>query len=206
LFDELKEEPSRYSRDELYRLYLESRRRYSAKDDAPTAFPRVCVLCRKAVIRSYYQYARNTGAKYVFLGINEWAALSRSATSLSSVGQFSGIRRIDPCRDGNEIVIIHLPFVMNASLARNADILASDGWSRPFGEHMVETNVNSCLLAKVTERAFYEGIGFHPDSTRLGREVTVGFLRRSEALDALSRLSRVPWSARDMLKYSGILS
>ena len=205
LFDELVASPSKYTQDELYGLYLESRQHYSAKDDVSSLFPRICVLCRKAVIRSYYGYARRAGVKYVFLGINEWAALSKSAVRVGSVGQFSGIRRIAPYADGQEIFIIHLPFVMDASLAKNTDILTSNGWIRPFGEHMVETNANSCLLAKVTERAFYQKLGFHPDSTRLGREVTVGFLRRGEALDALSRLSRVQWTATEVLRFSGIL-
>jgi len=205
LFESLERSPSSGESREFYRTYFESRRHYSVKDDTPTAFPRVCVLCRKSVIRSYYDYAQSIGAKYVFLGMNEWAELSKSANPDGSVRHYSGFRKIDPNGDGTEIVIVHLPFVMGASLAKNSDALAKSSWRMPYGERLVETNANSCLLAKVTEALFFEKLGFHPDSTRLGREVTVGFLRRGEALEALSRLSCVPWGAREILRYAGIL-
>ena len=182
--------------------YNNSRKLYSVKHTQPSAFPRVCVLCRKSVIKSYYDAATSRDAKYVILGLNEWANLS---CSCEGSRQFSGFRRIAPDSGSKPVYIVHLPFVLNFSLTKVEANLAQLGWSLPFGEDVVESNSNSCLLAKAAEADFCRYVGFHPDSTRLSREVTVGFLRRGDAIQALSHISSVPWTVRDTLEYAGIL-
>lgn len=182
--------------------YLDSRCHYSTKDTRAMAHPRVCVLCRKAVIRAYYDVASRTGARYIFLGMNEWASLSASATGVDT-RPYSGFRRI--AVDGRKpVFLIHLPYILKSTLSRNSHVLRDAGWKVPFGEQLVETNANSCLLAKATESIFLRYAGFHPDSTRLSREVLVGFLRRADALRALSRISFLPWTASEVLSYAKI--
>lgn len=188
--------------DELRTIYSLSREHYSAKDTSALEHPRVCVLCRKAVIRSYYGLAKQHGAKYIFLGINEWATL---AASQSGKHQYSGVRKLSPEGDDRSVYVVHLPFMAGASLSRTTAVLAELGWSLPFGESLVETNSNSCLLAKASEIDFARCAGFHPDATRLAREVVVGFLQRAEAIHALSQLAISPWSVRSTLQYANIL-
>lgn len=197
-------ERNELSQAEFMEAYEQSRRRYSAKDTTPRSHPRVCVLCRKAVIRSYREIAKRTGAKYVFLGMNEWAHLAQSANAPLPSFDYSGFRRIS-LPEEEEIVVVHLPYIVGATLSRSWMRLTAKHWELPFGEELVETSGNSCLFAKVTEVPFANMTGFHPDSTRLSREVTVGFMRRAEALRALSLVSPVSWNARELLKYSGVL-
>lgn len=200
-FDELR--ATNISNETFFEAYLESRKHYSTTDKSIIPFPRVCVLCRKTVIKTYYAHARQIGAKYIFLGINEWAGLSQ--TSQGQYRSFSGIRKLAPYGDESAVYIIHLPFIIKSTLTNKAATLINAQWEPPYGEDLVETNSNSCLLAKASEEAFFKATGFHPDATRLSREVSVGFMQRLEALNALSKISVVPWTVRQVLQYANIL-
>ena len=190
-------------KDDYSETYNFTRKHYSIKENVSAPYPRPCVLCRRIVIRSYYELARQHGARFVFLGINEWVNLADT----SRTGDFnvSGIRLLQPTPDSEPVYVVHWPFVAQTNLEINRNRLEILGWEPPYGEDLVEANANSCLLAKVTERDFARVMGFHPDSTRLAREVTAGFLPRSEALTALASVHRTLWSAREVLEYAKIL-
>ena len=83
--------------------------------------------------------------------------------------------------------------------------LAKLGWKPPEGEDLVESNSNSCLLARSTERMAKRLLEFHPDSTRLAREVTAGFISKNQALAALKKIHPYKYTAREVLQRAGIL-
>jgi hypothetical protein len=201
LYDKIRE--GDVSASALYNLYVESRRHYRSHDHFRMPYPRVCVLCRKSVIKSYYEHAKLVGAKYVVLGINEWANLA--GAEVGGGVKCVGVRRLSPEGHDRAVYVVHLPFLLGATLSKNLKLLEDYGWTQPHGEDLVESNSNSCLLAKSTEKLFIDALGFHPDSTRLSREVAVGFLSRSEAAHALSQVADLPWTPREVLQHAEIL-
>lgn len=72
--------------------------------------------------------------------------------------------------------------------------------------HNVQSNAASCLLASAAEKPLYDNLGFHPDSTRLAREVTVGFLTKKEAKKALKTAKKVDYSIPQILKKAKLIS
>ncbi len=46
---------------------------------------------------------------------------------------------------------------------------------------------------------------FHPDSTRLAREVTVGFISKKQALKALGKIHPYKFTPRQVLKKAKII-
>ena len=48
-------------------------------------------------------------------------------------------------------------------------------------------------------------LGFHPDSTRLAREVTVGFITKKQALKALGKIHPYKDTPRQVLEKASIL-
>jgi hypothetical protein len=48
-------------------------------------------------------------------------------------------------------------------------------------------------------------LGFHPDSTRLAREVTVGFITKKQAQKALNKVHNYNKRVRRVLKEAGVL-
>jgi len=48
-------------------------------------------------------------------------------------------------------------------------------------------------------------LGFHPDSTRLAREVTVGFITKKQARLALDKVHRYNQGVGQVLKQAGII-
>ena len=48
-------------------------------------------------------------------------------------------------------------------------------------------------------------LGFHPDATRLAREVTVGFISKKQAKLALNKIHNYNKSVRQVLKEAGII-
>ena len=48
-------------------------------------------------------------------------------------------------------------------------------------------------------------LGFHPDTTRLAREVTVGFLTKAQARKALAKTHRATEGLRRTLVEAGII-
>ena len=164
-------------------IYMENRRHYSVKYTTPMPYIRSCQLCRKTVIPAYYREAVKRGISLVVLGINEWTALSQQS------GKFmvSGIRRLQPEPDLPVVYIVHLPFLLRLSRLEMKSVLDKIGWQKPNGEEFIESNCNSCLFAAATMDKARHMLGFNPDITRLSREVTVGFITKDEAKQALLR-------------------
>ena len=150
------------NRDACRDLYSLNRKHYSVKKECPMPFLRSCQLCRKAVIPAYYGEALSRGIKYVILGINEWTHLS--ATTVSS-----GVRRLQPFADKPPVDIVHLPYLLGRTLDDTAETAKAAGWQPPRNEEFVETNGNSCCLARAMQAPFQQILGFHPDTTRLAR-------------------------------------
>lgn len=180
---------------DFIRLYQNNRKEYSVRSIAEMAFVRSCQICRKTVIRAYYQEALNQGAKAVILGMNEWTGLSNN--------QFHAIRKLKPY-NCDPVYIIHLPFLLQNKITDTAEILTKLGWKAPEGEFLVESNANSCLFAKATEEKARKMLGFHPDSTRLSREVTVGFITKDQAEKALEKKNKSDKSVKEILEEAGI--
>lgn len=69
--------PDSLSTQELFRYwYLSARNHYSVRDRTVLPYVRPCQLCRKVVIKAYYQEAVQRGVKLIFLGMNERTHLS----------------------------------------------------------------------------------------------------------------------------------
>lgn len=183
---------------EAYRsLYVRNRQEYSAKSVATVPFVRACQLCRRTVIRAYYAEAVRRGISVVVLGMNEWAGLSGY--------QFTAIRKLQPSADRPAVYVVHLPFLLGHTVYQTAEILDELDWRAPDGEVLVESNANSCLFAMATEERAKAMLGFHPDSTRLSREVTVGFITRDHAKNALSKPHPSDLSVRQTLEKARVL-
>ncbi len=196
------EKPSEALKGKFRRLYAEGRKHYSVK--YPHAFPfvRTCQLCRRVVIRAYYAEAVKHNIPMVVLGINEWAHLSQSGTKHI----YSAIRKLKPYTDKPAVYIVHSPFLFQRKAADTKNILKKMGWWKlPKGERLIESNANSCLLARAAEKKATEMLGFHPDSTRLSREITAGFITKQQAKKALRNIHESPYSVRGVLQRAGIL-
>jgi hypothetical protein len=79
------------------------------------------------------------------------------------------------------------------------------GWKIPRGEKFIESNANSCLFARAAENKARKMLGFHPDSTRLAREVTVGFISKKQAERALDEIHHSSDSVRKILTKAKVL-
>ncbi len=180
--------------------YLQGRRAYAVTSEAVIPFVRPCQLCRKTIIRAYVDTAYSLGSDTVVLGMNEWVNLSDPASK-----PVSGIRRLQPFPDRPPIYIVHLPFLMRLSLSDLHENLSEVGWEPPPDEDLVESNANSCFLARATESIAERLLGFHPDTSRLAREVTAGFLGKTEAKHALSKTHRTHMTIGQILVNSGII-
>ncbi len=182
-------------------IYAHNREHYAITCKHPMPFVRSCILCRRLVIRAYHALATEHGIKTVALGMNEW-------TGLSSIGTKAGIsamRELRPSKKGPSVTIVHVPFLFRRKRKDTAKILKKLGWKAPMKESFVESNANSCLLAFAMEAKAARLLGFHPDTTRLAREVTAGFLTKTEARHALATTHPSPHSARAILRKAGLL-
>lgn len=185
-------------------LYKESRQHYSVKDNTVMPFVRSCQLCRKVVIRSYYGEAVKRGISVVVLGINEWTGLAQ--TSAKGVGDIekqkhlSGVRKLQPTPDSPPVYVVHLPFLMRMSRKDTERTVRLFGWEEPANEDFIESNSNSCLFACAAEEKARRLLGFHPDITRLSREITVGFISKEEGRKALAKRHHYPHTVRAILQ------
>ena len=187
------------TKEEFRKIYSEGRKYYSVKDNIIFPFIRPCQICRKIVIKAYYEEAISKGVKIVFVGINEWASLSS--------GYYSAIRKLKPYKDKPEILIVHLPFLLQTKYEDIIPILESMKCKEFVLETKVETGGNSCLLAKACEKRAKEMLGFHLDSARLSREITVGFIKKEIAKKALEHGERdFEISVRKVLENAKILN
>ena len=178
-------------------IYSENRNHYSAKCRHAPVFIRSCRICRRIVIRAYYAEALKHNVKAIVLGMNEWAGLSKN--------KFSAIRKLKPYKNKPAVYIIHLSFLLQRKISDTNKILRKLGWKKPRGESIVESNSNSCLLARAVESKARKLLGFHPDTPRLAREVTVGFISKAAAKKALNKIHDYKYSVRQVLKNAGIL-
>ncbi|MDO8557606.1 MAG: 7-cyano-7-deazaguanine synthase [bacterium] len=200
--DLYEEKPSEVLKEKFRTLYAEGRKHYSVKCQHALPFVRTCQLCRRVVIRAYVAEALKRNISMVVLGINEWAHLSQSG----SKHIFSAIRKLKPYTDKQVVYIVHSPFLFQRKAADTRKILKKMGWWKlPKGEGLIESNANSCLLARATEKKAIEMLGFHPDSTRLSREITAGFITKEQAKLALSKAHHSRYSVRRVLRRAGIL-
>ena len=188
---------SSFLRSEFRNLYQEGRKHYSVKCGHAFSFVRTCQLCRRVVIQAYYREAVKRGIRILVLGINEWTGLSKN--------KFTAIRKLQPFKNKPAVYIVHLPFLLGRKSKDTRTILKKLGWSIPKGERFVESNSNSCLLARAAESKATKMLGFHPDSTRLAREVTVGFITKKQAQRALTKNHPYKLSVREVLRKARIL-
>ncbi len=204
LMAELYDQPESLTlKDRFIKLYKQGREHYSIKCKHARPFVRTCQLCRRTVIRAYYVEASSRKIKAIALGANEWAGLSGAE---NGKGEFvSAIRKLQPYKNKPPVYVIHLPFLLQRNIQDTKKILKKIGWKEPVGENLIESNSNSCLLAEAAENKTRRLLGFHPDTTRLAREVTVGFLKKEEAKIALEKVHEYKYSVRDVLKGAGLL-
>ncbi len=201
---ELYSQPDSPELAETFRTwYIEGRRHYSVKCSHKIPFVRTCQLCRRLVVRAYYAEAQKHGVRVIILGINEWAGLSQNNQSKKFV--FSGIRKLQPFKRKPPVYIVHLPFLLQRTIKDTEKVLKKIGWVIPKGERLIESNANSCLFALATESKAKKMLGFHPDATRLAREVTVGFITKKQARQALEKVHTYNKSLKQVLKEAGIL-
>lgn len=192
------------TKKEFFFHYLNGRNHYSAKCTHAVPFVRVCQLCRHTVIRAYYAEAVKRGINLIILGMNEWAGLSQKRSSKKY--KISGIRKLQPFPDKPSVYVVHLPFLLQRKSKDVRKILKKLNWALPKGENFVESNSNSCLLARAAENKTKRMLGFHPDSTRLSREITVGFITKKQARKALQKINNCKYSVRQVLEKAGILN
>jgi hypothetical protein len=190
-------------REKFRKWYVEGRRHYSVKCGHSLPFVRTCQLCRRLVIRAYYGEALKRGVQLVIIGINEWAGLSQDSKSKKII--FSAIRKLKPFKDKPAVYVVHLPFLLQRKIGDTRKVLNRLGWKIPPGEAFVESNANSCLFARAAENKARRLLGFHPDATRLAREVTVGFVTKSQARKAIAKIHNYPYSVRSVLKKAGVM-
>ncbi|HLC51794.1 MAG TPA: AAA family ATPase [Candidatus Nanoarchaeia archaeon] len=185
------------------KFYEIGRKHYSVKCKHSPIFVRTCQLCRRMVIRSYYREALKRGVNVMILGINEWTNLS--AAQKGSEYKVSGVRKLQPTKNKPPVFVFHLPFLLQRTSKDTKRILNQIGWKPPNGEDFIESNSNSCLYARSTERMAKRLLEFHPDSTRLAREITVGFITKKQALKALGKIHPYKYTPRQVLERAGIL-
>ncbi|MFB9739286.1 hypothetical protein ACFQE4_00095 [Streptomyces thermocoprophilus] len=191
--------------EEAFKIaYREGREHYSIKCDHALAFVRTCQLCRRLVIRGYSKLANDLGIDHVVLGINEWAGLSASVKNGEE--QYASAVRVLRPEGGHPVNVIHLPFMFSRTVSQTYELLDKHGWVAPRGERLVEANWNSCMFAGAANHRAKGLLGFDPDTTRLSREVTCGFLSRGEAAAALERAQGLRTTVREVLERAGVLS
>ncbi|MBI5065184.1 7-cyano-7-deazaguanine synthase [Candidatus Woesearchaeota archaeon] len=200
----LYEEPFNFETKKKFKKSYEiGRKHYSVKCNHSPVFVRTCQLCRRMVIRAYYGEAIKRNISAIILGINEWTNLS--AAQKGKEYKVSGVRKLQPEKNKPPIYIFHLPFLLQRNSKNTKRILNKIKWRPPKGEDFIESNSNSCLYARSTERMAKRLLEFHPDSTRLAREVTVGFITKKQALKALGKIHPYKFSPRQVLKRAKIL-
>lgn len=174
---------------QMFRVtYVRNRAKHAITHDVVLPYVQSCILCRRAVIRSYYELALRQDIPLIFLGMNEWAYQEKT--------HLSGIRQLCPQRGKPVVRVVHLPFILRQSL----------NWRVPMHEDLIETNNNSCLFAAATNPMATRMLRFHPDTTRLSREITAGFLTKDQARSALLKPPRPSPPLSEVLATAGLIS
>lgn len=192
------EELTEKSKEKFREIYNEGRKYYSTKQQIVFPFVRPCQICRKIAIKAYYEEAVKRNIKVVFIGINEWASNKNN--------KYSAIRKLKPFENKPEVYIVHLPFLVGRKYEELPEILERIGWKREEGDHEVDTGGSACLLARACEKKANEIMGFHLDSARLAREITVGFIDKTKAKEAIKNGNReTEYTVKEVLKRGNII-
>lgn len=192
------EELTEKSKEKFKEIYNEGRKYYSTKKQIVFPFVRPCQICRKIAIKAYYEEAVKRNIKVVFIGINEWASNKNN--------KYSAIRKLKPFENKPEVYIVHLPFLVGRKYEELPEILERIGWKREEGDHEVDTGGSACLLARACEKKANEIMGFHLDSARLAREITVGFIDKAKAKEAIKNGNRESeYTVKEVLKRGNII-
>ena len=192
------EELTEKSKEKFREIYNEGRKYYSTKQQIVFPFVRPCQICRKIAIKAYYEEAVKRNIKVVFIGINDWASNKNN--------KYSAIRKLKPFENKPEVYIVHLPFLVGRKYEELPEILERIGWKREEGDHEVDTGGSACLLARACEKKANEIMGFHLDSARLAREITVGFIDKTKAKEAIKNGNRESeYTVKEVLKRGNII-
>ncbi len=192
-FNRMAELYSRNKKEEFIKDYLTGRKDYRG-------VVRPCWVCRKILIRAYYSEALKHGVRIVALGINEWTSLKQSTSRKDYI--ISAVRKLKPFPNKPAVYVVHFPFLTQTKLSDTKKVLKKMGWNY---YRSVQSNASSCLLACAAEKSSYDNLGFHPDTTRLAREVTVGFLTKQEAKKALMKARKCEYSVSQILKKAKLI-
>lgn len=179
---------SRNKREEFQKDYQKGRKDYKG-------VVRPCWVCRKIIIHARYAEALKHGVRVIAIGINEWVSLKK--TTSGKRYKISAIRKLKPFADKPAVYIVHFPFLMQTKFGDTKKVLKKIGWNY---YQNAQSNAASCLLACAAEKQSAEHLGFHPDTTRLAREVTVGFLTREEARKSLKGVKQCQYTIPQILK------
>lgn len=161
---------------------------------------RPCWVCRELIIHARYFEAIEHGVSVIATGLNEWTTLKQ--TTKKNKFKISALRKLKPYKDMPAVYIVHFPFLIQSNLKDTKKILKIIGWNY---YQNVQSNAASCLLAQVAEKQLYDNLGFHPDTTRLAREVTVGFLTKKEAKKALKKPIKSARTIPEILKKARLI-
>ncbi len=191
-FKKMAELYKRNNKEEFFRDYKNGRKGYRG-------VVRPCWVCRELIIHAQYFEALKHGVNIIATGINEWTSLKQTTK-----GKFklSAIRKLKPFKNKEAVYIIHFPFLIQAKLKDTKKALKKINWNY---YNSVQSNAYSCMLAHSAEKTLYDNLGFHPDTTRLAREVTVGFLTKQEAKKALSKTIKPNLSIPQVLKKAKLI-
>lgn len=162
---------------------------------------RPCWVCRELIIRARYFEAIKHGVNVIATGLNEWTSLKQTVSGRKY--KISAIRKLKPYKNKPAVYIVHFPFLIQASLEDTKKVLKKIGWNY---YRNVQSNAASCLLAHAAEKQLYENLKFHPDTTRLAREITVGFLTKRQAKNALKKSVKSKYNIPEMLKKAKIIN
>lgn len=111
-----------------------------------------------------------------------------------------------PFEDKPEVYIVHLPYLIGRKYEDLPEILQKIGWERENGDHEVDTGGSACLLARACEEKSTDILGFHLDSARLSREITVGFIDKEKAKKAIANGNRKSeYSVKEILEKENII-
>jgi hypothetical protein len=180
-------------KNEFFEDYASGRSKYAG-------VVRPCWVCRELIIHARYFEALKHGVKVIAIGINEWASLKQTTTK----GNFSvsAIRKLKPFKNKPAVYIVHFPFLIQRKLLDTKKILKKIGWNY---YNSVQSNAASCLLACAAEKPLNKNLGFHPDTTRLAREVTVDFMTKKQAKAALKKIKGCKYSIHEVLKRAALI-
>jgi PP-loop superfamily ATP-utilizing enzyme len=122
----------------------------------------------------------------VILGRNWWRWIEPEVRS---------VRWVQDEASGMAIQFMSLPFALQLTEERVAEMLSSEGWS-PVRMHGNSTN---CLIPGLVEHSLLQRLGYHPELNLLAREVIAGHMTKESARHQLSEVKDLTGSLRAMV-------